>query len=460
MHWADPILLPARLLRRAFVSFHPAAMPTLARASYRIELVTVFFFSVTLASIDGSFVGVFVKRSFAEEVSPAHLNLVVALLTAAPEIANIVSFVWVAAAHGRPKVPLVNGLQLATILLVAALALVERDGTGLVVFACLIMAARLAWSGIITIRPTIWRANYARSERARIIGKYSTIQVLVVALVGLGLGAALDADRDSYRWFFPAAACVGLLAVMATSRLRVRGHKALLRAEHADDVDGKAASPWRAPGIVVRVLRRDRWFARFMLWMFVLGFGNIMLMPMVVIATQDTFRLGYVQSLTITTAIPLLLMPLAIPLWARFLDRAHVVKFRSVHSWSFVLATAVFMLAVLLEASWLMYAGSALLAVGYGGGTLAWNLGHNDFAPPSQTSQYMATHVTLNGVRALLAPFVSVTLYNLLRGAGLGTAAAAAVIALSLALCIVGSLGFIALRREMAHMVEASIRRG
>ncbi len=435
-------------------------MPLLARASYRIELATVLFFSVTLAAIDGSFVGVFVKRSFSEEVNPVHLNMVVALLTAAPEIANIISFIWVALAHGRPKVPLLNALQVCTILLVAALALVERDGTGLILFASLIVAARLAWSGIITIRPTIWRANYARSERARIIGKYSTIQVLVVALVGLGLGAALDADRDSYRWFFPAAACLGLLAVLATSRLRIRGHRALLRAEHADNIDGRATSPWRAPAIVLRVLRRDRWFARFMLWMFVLGFGNIMLAPMIVIATQDAFRLGYVQSLTITTAIPLLLMPLTIPLWARFLDRAHVVKFRSVHSWSFVFATTVFMLALFFKASWLMYLGSALLAVGYGGGTLAWNLGHNDFAPPAQTSQYMATHVTLNGVRALLAPFVSVSLYNLLSATGLGTDAAAVVVGLSLAFCVAGSLGFVSLRREMAHMVEAGVTRG
>ncbi|MBM4107310.1 MAG: MFS transporter [Phycisphaerae bacterium] len=459
VHWADPLVIPARLIRRAFVSFHPGAMPVLARGSYRIEAATVFFFAVTLAAIEGSFVGVFAKRSFSDEVDPVHLNLVVALLTAAPEIANIVSFVWVAVAHGRPKVPLVNTLQVVTVLLVGALALVNRDGVGLILFASLIVLARLAWSGIITIRPTIWRANYPRTERARIIGKYSTIQVLVVALVGLGLGAALDADRDSYRWFFPAAACVGILAALATARLRVRGHRALLRAEHADDVDGKAGSPWRGPGLVFRVLRRDRWFARFMLWMFVLGFGNIMLTPMVVIATQDAFRLGYVQSLTITTAIPMLLMPITIPLWARFLDRAHVVKFRSVHSWSFTLATGIFMLALLLHAPWLMYAGSALLAVGFGGGTLAWNLGHNDFAPPAQTSQYMATHVTLNGVRALVAPFVSVTLYNLLYSAGLGTAAAAWVVALSLVFCIVGSLGFVWLRRDMAHMLEGGVKR-
>jgi hypothetical protein len=453
------ISAPARLVGRAFTSFHPSSMPLLARPSYRVELATVLFFAVTLAAIDGAFVGVFVKRSFADAVDPSKLNLVVALLTAAPEIANILSFVWVSLSHGRAKVPFVNGLQVAVVLLVASVALVDRTTGGLIALAAIVMAARLAWSGIITLRPTIWRANYDRSVRARIIGKFSTVQVLVIACMGLGLGALLDADPDSYRWFMPAAAVVGVLAALATHRLRVRGHAAILRAERAAG-EAQSGRPWQGPVIVWRVLQRDRWFARFMVWMFVLGFGNIMLTPMVVISTQDRFELGYFGSLLITTGIPLLLMPATIPLWARMLDRSHVVKFRSVHSWSFVAANAAFLLAVALDQVAFMYLGSALLAVGFGGGTLAWNLGHNDFAPPAQTSQYMATHVTLNGVRALIAPFVSVWIYNGLADAGMGADAAIVVVALSLMLCIVGSLGFVGLRREMAAMVEGRVQRG
>ena len=41
------------------------------------------------------------------------------------------------------------------------------------------------------------------------------------------------------------------------------------------------------------------------------------------------------------------------------------------------------------------------MGVARGGGSLAWQLGHNDFARADQLSAYMGIHVTLTGVRGL-----------------------------------------------------------
>ena len=49
--------------------------------------------------------------------------------------------------------------------------------------------------------------------------------------------------------------------------------------------------------------------------------------------------------------------------------------------------------------------------VARGGGSLAWQLGHNDFAEPDQLSAYMGIHVTLTGVRGAMAPFLGIFLY-------------------------------------------------
>jgi hypothetical protein len=46
-----------------------------------------------------------------------------------------------------------------------------------------------------------------------------------------------------------------------------------------------------------------------------------------------------------------------------------------------------------------------------GGGSLAWQLGHNDFAPRDQLAAYMGIHVTLTGVRGAFAPFLGMALY-------------------------------------------------
>jgi hypothetical protein len=55
--------------------------------------------------------------------------------------------------------------------------------------------------------------------------------------------------------------------------------------------------------------------------------------------------------------------------------------------------------------------GRFLTSLVNAGGTLAWQLGHNDFAPKERLSAYMGIHVTLTGVRGAVAPFAGMALY-------------------------------------------------
>ena len=149
------------------------------------------------------------------------------------------------------------------------------------------------------------------------------------------------------------------------------------------------------------------------------------------------------------SSITALVMPLSIPMWARYLDRSHVVQFRAKQTWMFVFSACVACAGVLFHRVELLYLTAVLQGISYGGGTLAWNLGHVDFAPPTHTSQYMASHVTLNGIRGLLAPFVAVGLYNgafmagfSVLGLDVTTTAAALVLAVSAVMCAIGAAGF------------------
>jgi hypothetical protein len=51
----------------------------------------------------------------------------------------------------------------------------------------------------------------------------------------------------------------------------------------------------------------------------------------------------------------------------------------------------------------------------FAGGKLGWNLGHNDFASDDQSTLYMGIHVTLTGVRGLIAPLAGVASTSTLR---------------------------------------------
>jgi Major Facilitator Superfamily len=458
-----------RLVAGAAMSFHPASMPVMTRRSYRLELTSAFFFAVTLSCVEGGIVSVFTKNTYEDVVPARWLNLAVAIVGAAPEIANIISFGWSQVAHGRAKVPLVNALQLGVVAMVLLLGFLPASPAGLWMLVGVVLVARVAWSGIITIRPTIWKANYGREVRARVIGKISGVTVVTIAGMGIVLGLMLDHDPSAIKVVTPIAAACGLLAFFAYRGQRVRRHGAIVKGER-EDVQN-VLPPWMGPMLVVRVLKKDKDFAGFMVWMFVLGFSNIMIGPMLTITLKEQFGVGYLAGILMASSIPALMMFLTIPLWARVLGRAHVVRFRAYHSWIFVVAGAATALGAYVHSLPLMFVGAALQGVGYGGGTLAWNLGHVDFAPPTQTSQYMATHVTLNGLRGLMAPFAAVALYSWIKNMSIGMDAmdrpirvgpdaSAAVFAIACVLAAVGAAGFGFLYRSMGAKARTISRGG
>lgn len=421
-------------------------MPLLSRRNYRRELGAVFFLPFLLVAVEGAVISVLVKNAYEGVVPAVRLNFIVAALAAAPALANISSFMWVRMSHGRHKVRFITLLQLALCLCVLLVAIAPRTENGLYLLLVAVLGARLCWAGFITIRSTVWRLNYARNARARATGKFATVQVLLVALLGIGLGKAMDLNEDSFRVLLPVGVGLGLIGIYLWSRVRVRQLRVLVRDELSGEGPG---TPSFNPVSLLSVLRADKLYSKFMFNQFVLGLGNIMMMAPLVIVLRDNYGLGYLQGMLITNSIPLLMMPLAIPFWSRFLDRVHIIQFRSVHSWFFVTSMAVVLIATTSGNIWLCYFSAVVHGMAYGGGVLAWNLGHLDFAPPSKASQYMGVHVTLTGVRGLIAPFLGVCIYGLLERAWAG--AGPWVFAVSLTFCTMGAIGYARMGRAMGR---------
>ena len=139
-------------------------------------------------------------------------------------------------------------------------------------------------------------------------------------------------------------------------------------------------------------------------------------------------------------------MPVSIPIWSKLLSRMHVIKFRSIHSWVFVISSICFGLSVFLGSSVGLWIAAALRGIGFGGGVLAWNLGHQDFAPIEQSGRYMGLHVTLTGIRGLIAPALGMGFYSLFHQ--MGETTGGGVFLLGAAISAVGGVGFIVLSRS------------
>ncbi|MHC4108363.1 MAG: MFS transporter [Planctomycetota bacterium] len=438
----SPLQVAIDSVGRAVASFHPRSVPLMMRSHYRRELAAWLFLPIMLGAVEGGVVAVVVKSYFETVVGLRGLNLAVAVLAGSPAFANVVSFLWAAASHGRPKVRFLAALQVAVCGCVAAVALAPQSAGGLWLFVTAVVAARVCWSGVVTLRSTIWRANYPRHTRARLAGRLATVQSLVMTAAALGLGAAMQVSGEAFRVVLPVAGCLGLVGAWLYRGLRVRGERLHLRAERAH-VDGNGVSPLA----LRQVLLGDDRFRRYMTCMFVFGTGNLMVTAPLVIILRDRFAFEPLRAILIVMAVPTLLMPLAIPLWSRLLDRVHIIRFRAFHSWTFASSTACLLTGALALEPALLWAGAILKGAAFGGGILAWNLGHHDFSSSERASQYMGIHVTLTGVRGLLAPIIGVSLYEILEWLNPGSGAWA--LAPCLALTCAGAIGFLAMHRTL-----------
>ena len=163
-----PLLIPVRFVGAFARSFHPAALPPLLRRTYGRELVSWAFLPLMLGAIEGGTIGIVVKKAFTGQpgVDPYWLDLATAWALAAPNIANLSSFIWAALAKGRPKVKFISWLQTAACVLVAAIAFFPRNGWGLIAVCITLGLARTAWTGVITVRAAVWRNNYPTASRA------------------------------------------------------------------------------------------------------------------------------------------------------------------------------------------------------------------------------------------------------------------------------------------------------
>ncbi len=410
----------------------------------RFERRTWTLVYVCLGVIEGGTAAVMVRSLFGSAVGGIAVDLVVAVVSAAPAWANVVSLAYARRAQGRPKVRFLRPLLAALAVCVAGLALLPVGGAGLVAFLILYGVARLLWAGIDTVRSVIWSVNYPRHLRARVTGRIMVNGSLALAGTGLLLGWLLEHDDPWYRVAILAAAATGLAGSVAFGRFRVRQEQRLL----ADElIRLRGGARFDLSGIR-QLLVSDANFRRYMLAMSTFGAGHLMLTPLLVVCIDDILGASEMVQVAITAALPILVMPIAIQPWARFLDRHHVVVYRSVHAWIAVAGAVLLAFAVLAGQSVLLWPGALLMGISLAAGSLGWSLGHNDFAPRGEETRYMALHVTLTGVRGLVAPPVAILAYYGLQRTRAGLEAWAML--LPVGLIALGAWQFTAMRRTVA----------
>jgi hypothetical protein len=279
---------------------------------------------------------------------------------------------------------------------------------------------------------------------ARMTGRIVVLSEVGMAAVALCAGVVLDSHPSLARWLYLLAAMSGLSAAWRYRHVRVRREHALLAAEAAE---GAESAPFSL-SMLREILDGDPAYRRYMYCMSLYGAGNLMVNGQLVVLFTDRLHMASTLQIWLLTALPYLLMPVFLPWWARQFDGGHVIEYRARQCWTLVVAVVVLSVAVVMRQTWLLWPGSIAMGLSMAGANLGWNLGHNDFATLGRAQHYMGVHVTLTGVRGLLAPPVGMLCYQMLETVhtGLGIAA----LLLPTAMIVAGAIGFVRMRQVRA----------
>lgn len=443
--------------------------PYMVRRNYLYELRSALTFPLAISLTEGAFTGVIAAKSFDASVT------LIAVITAAPMFGNILALFWADLARGRRKVPMVNWLQGGLILIVASVAanaLLPVGAAGWL-FAAQVILCRVLAGGMVTVRSAIWRANYPAHVRGQVVSKISVTAMAVLGATTLTGSWLLDLDARAYVVIYPAAALLGAIGIYQFSHVRVRRERLLRNLEQTshgpsprvaardqnrvlDDVSRQPRrSAWyRFFGQAFELLRYDKQFRQYQWWQLLSGASFMMMVPSLLhmISTEMTDpREQYLVATFVAHTIPMVMGLICTQLWAPLFDRVHISVFRVFQG----IVSFAAMIVLFTGASWgngavaltIVALGQVLVGVSHAGGNLAWNLGHNDFAPPDKSATYMGVHVMLTGLRGCFAPFLGAWLYRV-DGIGRGIFLIAAVVNL------VSLIGFATMARQSPKKAE------
>jgi MFS family permease len=243
----------------------------------------------------------------------------------------------------------------------------------------------------------LWRQTAPDHLRGRLFGNVSRVGVLAGLVGGAMVAGWIGDEPERFR------------AVLLFLAILLVGASYVSFRTPSQPLDRGC----RFPLAPLAFLVRDRLFGYVALTWMVMGFANLVLLPLrVEFLGNEAFGFGYPAWLVVglLTVVPESARLLTIPMWGLAFDRMNFLSMR-------ILVNACFGLSpFLFFTPWMpcQVLGAFLFGMGLGGAQIAWNLWVTKFAPPERTADYMSVHAFLTGTRGLLGSMLALNLLGVL----------------------------------------------
>jgi hypothetical protein len=268
---------------------------------------------------------------------------------------------------------------------------------------------------LIPAQNSIYQRNIDSGRRAKLFGYATSLSLLVTVGFTFWAGRMLDAREDYFRVILAITAGAGLIASVILSRIKIRD-----RASKPDNVNQPLHMTMSNPiHSSLQLLKDDKPFAAFERNFSIYGMGFIMIQPVLPIFLVDMLKLSYTGNFIakgVIAQIPILLLS---PYLGKWHDKLHPFRFITVFFGLLALFPALIIASALtLQTPWLAetlaYLAFAMFGLAMAGVNIAWNMGSIFFAGKHDAGVYQSVHVTMTGIRGVIAPLLGLLLYKTL----------------------------------------------
>jgi hypothetical protein len=264
---------------------------------------------------------------------------------------------------------------------------------------------------LIPAQNTIWQRNIDSGKRGKIYGYTMSLGILITVTFTLFAGRALDSNEQLFRQILAITAVCGFIAAFLLSLIKIKEkpveiiHPKLSLKENLTDPIKRTLA----------LLKKNKPFAAFERSFSIYGMGFIMVQPVLPIFLVDMLKLSYTGNFIakgIISQIPMLLLS---PYLGKWHDKLHPFRFICFFFGLLALFPALIVCSA-LTLKWhllsviLAYTAFGVFGIAMTGVNIAWNMGSIFFAGKEDASMYQGVHVTMTGIRGILAPLLGLLL--------------------------------------------------
>lgn len=250
----------------------------------------------------------------------------------------------------------------------------------------------------------VLKLNVPEDFRKKTVAYSHSLTFIGAALFPFILGGTMDSYSQSWRWIFPIAALVSLVAIIPKMMIPIASEPA--EKASADPVPLASVSevlwkPWRN---VWELVHRRKDFMKYQMGFMLGGAGLIIMQPALPVFFVDALHLSYMELAVALTLCKGVGYAVASPAWVRLMNSINIYRF---NGWVTLLAVIfpLCLIASQTNLSWL-YVGYLLYGVMQAGSALSWNLSGPMFSQEEDSTVYTSVNVLTVGLRGCFVPAI------------------------------------------------------